>query len=144
MYSSGFRGLQTKKNIRETEGRLENQQSAALPSTVRWFQGKIIHLSAFEHQGWLLHQSTKACKRLAKKSNSTPNVRYITCSSWKKPTIVMAGIKKPDYPTPSPPHGTLQDSLSPWNICLDNYQSFSTAAFYKNLSFSEITTTSCR
>lgn len=142
LYSSGFRGLQTKKNIRELEGRLENQRTAALPSIVRWFQGKTTHLSAFEHQRWLLHQSTKARKRLAKKSNFTPNVRYVTCSSRKKTTIVMAGIKKPYYPTPPPPYGTLQDSLFSWNICLDNYESFSAGAFYKNLSFSEIMTTS--
>lgn len=100
LYSSGFRGLQTKKSIRELEGRLEKQQGATLPSTVRQLQGKTTHLSAFKHQGWLLHQSTKAHNRIAEKSNFSSNVRYVTCSSQKN-TIVMARIRN------CPPPNTL-------------------------------------
>lgn len=109
LYSSGFRGLQTKKSIRELDRRQEKQQGVTLFSMVRQLQGKTTHLSAFKHQGWLLHQSTKAHKRIAEKSNFSPNVRYVTCSSWKNPTIVIARIR--NYPPPNTLYRIFWDSI---------------------------------
>lgn len=108
MSSSGFRGLQAKKSIRELEGRLENQQSATLPSMVRQLQGKTTHLSAFQHWGWLLHQSTKAPKRITKKSNFG---RYVTCSSWKNLQLSWLELKSLTTLPPSTQYGISQDSL---------------------------------
>lgn len=67
----------------------EEGRSATLPSTVGQLQGKTTHVSVLEHQGWLVHPSTEAHNRIAKKTNFTPNVRHITCSSQKKTTVVM-------------------------------------------------------